>query len=70
MEIMAARTLDRDLLAEAVGIVEETGAFEYVARRAEEMAIQADECVEQLSMPAPYKALLRAFTAFTYQRKK
>jgi geranylgeranyl pyrophosphate synthase len=70
LEIMAARTLDRDLLAEAVGIVEETGAFEYVARRAEEMAIQADECVEQLSMPSSYKTLLRAFTAFTYQRKK
>jgi geranylgeranyl pyrophosphate synthase len=70
LAIMAMRTLDRELLGEAVGIVRETKAFEHVARRAEEMAKKADECVEQLTMPADYKELLRGFTEFTYRRKK
>jgi geranylgeranyl diphosphate synthase type I len=70
LEIMAMRTLDRDLLSEGVGIVAATGAFEHTARRAAEMAEKANACLEKLTIDDEHRDLLRAFTEFTYRRKK
>jgi geranylgeranyl diphosphate synthase type I/geranylgeranyl diphosphate synthase type II len=69
-EILDARTHDQVVLAEAVAILQHTGAFTECTTMAEKFIDDAKQCAAGLSMPAVHRERLCAFADYVVRRQR
>jgi len=69
-EILNSHTAERTVLAEAVAIIEETGAFDECKRLAHSFIEEAKRSVSQLSISDLFRRRLQAFADYVVERRR